>query len=368
MPVHRRADRSAAVPPRRRRWLRVARQGAVATTVLLLALEVVLRLLGYGSFILYRPDEELLWLPAPGQRGRTVEGRLPITINRAGFRSREEPPRRDPGEMRVFAFGDSVTMGWGVDDDSHYAAVLERLLGGVAPDGRRARVISAGVNAYPTSLCVRRLERVLADGWQVDAAVLAYSFNHSHEGLARLAGEEKRAFLRKVALKGMLRRSALYNFAVEDLLRGAVYYRIRDRLVAGSWNLEEVKARGEEEEELAHFYADLGRARNTARRHGFALVFLLLGSREQRDRLDPYQAGLARFAAREDIPLVDMVAALADEDHAPLFLDHPHPSPAGHERIARELLAVMEERGLAGAGVRRAARGTDRAGGPSGGR
>lgn len=328
-------------------WWPSVRRGLVSTAVFFLFLEVGLRLLGYGSFIQYQPDEELLWLPVPGQHGRTVEGRRPITIDGGGFRYARELSLRDPEEFRIFAFGDSVTMGWGVDDDSHYSAVLERLLD-QAGAGRRYRVISAGVNAYPTALCVRRLQRLLADGYQVDAAILAYSFNHSHEGLARLAGTERQAFLRKVALKGVLRRSALYNFAVEDLLRGAVYYRIRERLVAGSWDLEEVKAQGQVEVELGRYLDDLEAAVETADRNGFPLVFLLLGSREQRGRLDPYQAGMAQVAAREGIPLVDMVARLASEDHAPLFLDHPHPSAAGHERIARELLAVMRQREIAG--------------------
>jgi lysophospholipase L1-like esterase len=342
-------SRAAALPAfaaggRAARALRQAGKAALVAVAFLALAEAGLRFFGYGRYVIYRPDPELLWVPLPHQAGRTEVGRRPITINGDGLRYPVDLPPRDPGEMRVFTFGDSVTMGWGMDDASHYSAVLERLLAAGlrparAPAGppRRVRVVSAGVNAYPTALCVRRFRRLLDSGQQIDVAVLAYSFNHAHEGLARLRGAERDAFLRKVAWKSRVRRSALYNFLVEDLLREAVYYRIRDRLVAGSWDMEAAGQRAEIPGYLAH----LEEMRALAEARGVRLVFLLLGSQDQREDLDDFQVAMRAFARRHGIPLCDMVRRLAPLDQRGLFVDQAHPSAAGHRLIAEELRAVL---------------------------
>lgn len=340
----------ATAEPRRRPWSRrlawgTLRVALVAFTCLLLG-EIGLRFFGYGSYVLYRPDPELLWVPIPHQAGRTEVGRRPITINGAGLRYPTDLPPRDPREIRVFTFGDSVTMGWGMADGETYSADLEPLLasepraaGALAHSAqppRRYRVVSAGVNAYPTALCVRRFRRLLAEGQQIDVAILAYSFNHAHEGLARLRGDDREAFLRKVFWKGVLRRSALYNYLIEDLLRQAVYYRIRDRLVAGSWDMEPSR----EKSEIPEYVANLERMRALAAAHNVRLILLLLGSQDQRDdrrELDDFQRAFLDFARRRGIPACDMIRRLAPLDQRDLFIDHTHPSAAGHRLIAREL-------------------------------
>lgn len=321
---------------------------AAGTVLLLVALELALRPFGYGSYVLYAPDEDVLWHPVPDQRGRTVKNRLPITINNLGFRYPVDLARRDPGEVRILAFGDSVTMGWGVDDDSHYSAVLERRFEAHPPGPRPVRVVSAGVTAYPISLCVRRFQKLLDEGTQIDLAILAYSFNHTHERLARLRGAEREAFLRKVRLKGLVRRSALYNLVIEDLLRQAVYYRIRARLLEGSWS-HTPPAGAQLGEDLSAYRGELEAMKAAGDRHGVALVFLLFGSQGQRSNLDGFQTAFLEFAHQRQIPVVDMVTLLAAEDHAPLFMDHTHPSVAGHARIAAALHELVESRGLAGA-------------------
>lgn len=329
-------------------WRRAAIRGVMICGSLLLFLEIGLRLFGYGSYIIYQPDQELLWLPTPGQRGRTVVGHQAISINREGFRYPTDLGKKDPEEFRIFTFGDSATMGWGVDDSSHFSAVLERLLSERRTE-RRVRVVSAGVNAYPRTLCIRRFARLLAEGYQIDGAILAHSFNLSHEPLARLEGKEKQQFLRKVRLKSHVRRSAIYNLVIEDLLREAVYYRIRQRLVEGSWDLDSSgsdgdnsNAAGGQGDGLNVYLAPLETMKTLGERHGVQLAFLLLGTQGQLDRLSDYQKTLLDFADRNGIPAVDIITQIKSMDHEPLFMDHVHPSPAGHELIARELLPVIE--------------------------
>jgi lysophospholipase L1-like esterase len=306
--------------------------------VLLVCLEVGLRFFGYGSYIIYQPDDELLWVPLPDQRGRTVRGHQPITINADRFRYVRDLESADPTEVRVYTFGDSVTMGWGMDDASHYSAVLEALLSGQDHD-RPVRVVSGGVNGYPTTLCVRRFARALRQGQQIDVAILAYSFNSGFEPLTRLQGEERRKFLRKVGIKGVVRRFAIYNFLIEDLLRRAVYYRIRDTLLSGSWKTTSDEVR---EQRLDDYLRSLELMAETANGHDVKLVFLLLGSKGQRDQLNPHQTAFRKFAIENGIPIVDMVARLDELEHGPLFMDHTHPSVEGHDLIARELVPVVD--------------------------
>ena len=81
-------------------------------------LELGLRLFGYGSFTIYRPDNQLLWVPEPG-RTLTVVNHLPITINHQGFRYATDLQPKQKDQFRVIAFGDSnLTQGWAVDDNS----------------------------------------------------------------------------------------------------------------------------------------------------------------------------------------------------------------------------------------------------------
>lgn len=315
---------------------------AALTVVTLVAMfgcaEVILRFFGYGDYIIYVPDDALLWRPAPNQHGKTVAGHEAITINGQGFRYPIDLPKTDRNEVRVFAFGDSVTMGWGVDDRSHYAAVLERMLA-KSTSPRTVRVISAGVNAYPQTLCVWLFKELLAEGYQMDVAIMAYSFNHGYEPLTREVGEARRRFLRQVRLKSVLRRSAVYNIVIEDFLRSAVYYRLRDRLIAGGWDVQ-----AENQRTLDEFLtASLDSMRLEAERHGVRLIFVLLGTKNQQpEDLSDYQILFRDFARRRGIPLVDIVSRIATEDQDVLFLEHVHPTALGHRIIASELLPVVE--------------------------
>lgn len=264
--------------------------------------ELALRPFGYGSYVLYGSHAELLWLPEPNQRGVTVAGHQPITINDASLRWSQ------PGVPTAVGFGDSVTMGWGVADDDTFSA--------------RLGMASAGVNAWPTSLCVDRFEALAP---QLDEAVLAYSFNNRMEAV--IASDDKEGFLRGVRLKNAARRLALYNFVVEDLLRRAVYHRVKEDLVDGTW------ARGGErlENNQTRVREALHRALDVADQHGIALTLLVLGSAGQTSP-GPFQQIWLDVAAERDATLVDMTGM----DPA-LFQDHVHPVPEGHRLIAEAL-------------------------------
>ncbi len=82
------------------------------------------------------------------------------------------------GERVVLCLGDSLTEGYGVEDDQAYPSVLERRL---RDRGRAVRVINAGINGSTSASAVRRLR------WQLkaepDILVLALGGNDGLRGL-----------------------------------------------------------------------------------------------------------------------------------------------------------------------------------------
>ena len=303
-----------------------------------IAFELILRLFGYGNYTIYRPDDRLLWVPVPG-RTVTVDNHLPITINHQGLRYASDLTAKQKGEFRVIAFGDSATQGWGVDDDSTYAAILGKKLNHGACPGEHFVSVSAGVNAYPNALVGEKLKEVEEDPtFQPDIVIRAYSFNSNFERLPKLQGAAREKFLRQVEFKSIIRRSAIYNFVIEDLLRRMVYYRMRHVLMAGTLdavggmdNLDVNAVTASLQESLAETHA-----------HHAQLVLLVLASKDQKENdLHPFQKAMLDFAAANHVPVVNMVDVLKTNAPANFYMDPVHPTAAGHEIIADQLYKVV---------------------------
>lgn len=304
---------------------------------ILLFLEIALRLFGYGSYVIYRPDERLLWVPIPGNSKVTEINHEAENINSQGFRYKETLTLQHPGIYRIFTFGDSVTMGWAVPDDATYSAQLEKMLNAQGCPGTKFQVISAGVNAYPNSLVAERLTKVLDDGYQPDAVVFAYSANTGFEGIPDLQGAARKTFLRRVEYKSIARRSALYNFVIEGVLRQLVYYRMRELLMLGTWNT----AKSSADLPAEHFIADLDRSKAAAEAHHSQLILLLLGSKGEPYPAHPYQAAMLEYGKTRNLPLVNIIDLMKSQNQDAVFEDHVHPSPKGHAMIAEQLLATV---------------------------
>lgn len=330
---------SAASTPSKPRRSALAKFGRFVLWVVAICLvfEVGLRFFGFGSYVIYRPDQRLLWLPMPGTHKLTEMNHEPETISPQNFRYREVLSLDHPGIYRIFAFGDSTTMGWGVDDDSNYSSQLEKLLNAKGCSGLKFQVISAGVNAYPNALVEERAMKVIEDGYQPDAEVVSYSANTGFEGIPDLQGAEREKFLKKVELKSIARRSALYNFLIEDLLRGVAYYRFREVLMLGTWN----SARSSPDLPAEHFLARLDKAKQIADAHHVQMVFLLVGSRGEPGPAHPYQAAMLEYASQNNVPLVNIIRLMRNQNLNDMFLDHVHPTAAGHTLIAEELFNTV---------------------------
>ena len=321
-------------------FLKVVLRMMVGFLILCVVLEVGLRPFGYGHYTIYRPDQRLLWVPEPG-RTLTVVNHLPITINHQGLRYAMDLQPKQPDQFRIITFGDSFAQGWGVDDNSHFSAILEKKLNQGPCTKEHFQSISGGVNAYPNSLAAEKLKQVVEDETlRPDVAVFAYAENSNLEKLTQLQGEDRTRFLRRVEWKSIARRSAIYNFFIEDLLRKIAYYQLRHMVMAGTLDGDT----GMNNLDMNQFNQNLTDSLRICRTHNVQMVFLMPGGagEDANTPLHPFQKAMIDFAAREHVPMVNMIPVMSPMNQSAMFMDQVHPTVAGNEVIANELFKTVE--------------------------
>ncbi len=116
-------------------------------------------------------DDQLIFRHRPSWETRY--GDVLVTYNERGLRDRPILPKADD-EYRILALGDSVTFGWGVDQDKTFAARLESLL--QSRLHRTVRVINSGVGGYNTVQEVTYFKQEGID-LQPDLVLLTYVQN-----------------------------------------------------------------------------------------------------------------------------------------------------------------------------------------------
>ena len=130
-----------------------------------------------------------------------------VTTNSFGLREGERTKQKPPGTYRIVALGDSITMGWGVQQDMTFPAQLERMLNAQPPkgfpQGLRYEVLNLGVGNYNTAQEVMRLKN-LGLAFDPDLIILGYFIND-----AEPTPKPSRGFL--------IEHSYLFAFAVSRM-------------------------------------------------------------------------------------------------------------------------------------------------------
>lgn len=324
-----------------------------------MAVEGGLRLAGYGplptrpatgnSEILYqytkfRPSTTLTWELTPGWSG--MEGGALVIINEDGLRERDLPREKPAGTRRILCLGDSVTFGHWVTAEQAFPRQLEHALSGRV--GGRLEVINAGVPGYSPFQELLWMEE---KGWsyQPDLIIVGFVLNDvveryltmaAYGGAQTILGVDTTVTMNPLAR--LLRRTAFHRL-VAGLMQGQArrreVYSVR-QLFVEPLSPEIAAAWDRTEDELAEIVA-------SARRHDVPVWLAIFPFRFQvAEDLPPHpQKRLARWAAGQGIPVVDLLPASIRLGARAAFLDHDHPTPAGHEAAARALAeALLAER------------------------
>ena len=99
-----------------------------------------------------------------------------IKTNSIGWREdRDYPLKKPSGIKRVIVLGDSITLGWGVEQYQTYSKVLEHHLNNDPTLQFRYEVINTGVGNYNTSLELEMLKRTLP--YDPDIIIIGYFIN-----------------------------------------------------------------------------------------------------------------------------------------------------------------------------------------------
>jgi len=287
-----------------------------------------------------RYDPELFYSLRPGSFvHENREFRNAYRVNHAGMRD-DEVSLDSP---RIIVAGDSMAMGWGVDQEETFAQRIERATGG--------KVLNAAISSYGTVRELRILERARIDGSQLDALVIAYNSTDFPENATYFAGggrlpvSDERLFDDIVAYQQRIRHYRPFLY-VRSLVRAALGRAAPETPVPA---FAKTSMHRTPEDEARVFLYALAHAAPPALQGARAVLIHLDGRNEssgeflaQVDRLrqDKPAGSLARR-----MTLVDLNQRLQPEDY---FVIDDHLRASGHAVVAKALLEVLAQPGSEG--------------------
>lgn len=369
---------------------------AASIAVCAVVLEISLRLFWDGYYRKYAPDRpwgEFEFHPTRGfallRNAEIVDWDRDFQVvrrhNSRGFRGPEIPLEKPPGRVRVFAAGDSMVYGLGVENDEAFPAVLERL-------DPSLEVVNAGVPAYSGAEELVQLREEIAV-LRPDVVVVAYFWN---DLFGAYPGRYARFELQDGELveippepaspqhpafadywqryERMMRR---YNVVTEN---SYLYRLVSDRLKVLRYQLHDwrveiahqiegepdvaagaAESRADEEPAWALSLALLAEMAEVAEAHQAKLVILIVPDSVQVEGegrvygVPPFlwdvQQRVGEFARARGIPVIDPLPALRErwerERQPQYYPNDRHWNALGHAYVAEIVLAELRRLGWA---------------------
>jgi len=331
-----------APPAKSNRWRSLLQNLGISAAVFLLclvSLELGLRLAGYGNLEVYDPDPKLYWKLRPNQDCYTKVDHKPVHINSRGTRGPEFDLERSTNVIRILSLGDSRTFGWGLSEKETYSHRLQELL--AAHLNHPVQVINAGVNAWSYEQMFVYF-RDIALQYHPDVVVLGEA-NLWTQFSEHNSPEFVKAFMRRVRLKNLLRRSSIYHYFIELKLKN-YYERYRVKFIpvdpSGDVLFKAQQAANPDErfQDAVRQFCELALTNHVTPVLLYMPTADVLGSTNQ-----PSICRIKREISQQlKIPLVEAFqTGQADSKALYLEADPVHVNERGNEIIAKQLQEVM---------------------------
>lgn len=276
--------------------------------------------------------------------------------NSKGLRGPEYAERAASGTFRILVAGDSVTVGWGVDEEEAYPRRLQELLNQdppAGPDGpQRFEVVNLGLAGVAADFASRRL-RVFGESYHSDLDVYGFTLNdifgRHYRQLAVEKGSASYAALWRRALRFQESPSVLLRELWPRwimLLKRDFHQPDRERIARASLELEENYFRNPEA--WADFQSALDEMAEAARARRVCGQVLIHTHLTDLGDAHPYHAIYDRVgdAARErGLFVARSFPFFSGRDEKELWVHafDVHPNAEGHALLAQALYEGLRE-------------------------
>jgi hypothetical protein len=226
-------------------------------------------------------------------------------------------------------------------DEDNYSRQTEGLLRQQASSGRSVEVINAGVNAWSFPQ-MQIFFRDFALKWSPDFVILAEA-NLWTQFSEKNSDEFVKKFMSRVRLKNLLRRCAIYHFAIEVKLQ-AFYQRYRTKFIPVDPNQDPFFKEQQQSDPDAVFRSAIEDLCRTAQSNGVKPVLLFLPTVDELSPTNQSRVLMVKQAvsAKLGVPLVDLTRDLAASGKS-LYLeaDPVHLNAAGNSVVASRLFECV---------------------------
>jgi lysophospholipase L1-like esterase len=295
---------------------------------------IILRLLDTDVTLPYmREDFDVFWSPTPGFQG-VFMGKT-IRVNNLGMRGADVAIPKPPGRKRVVCFGDSITFGYGVNDNETYPVRL-----GEALEDPSLEVLNAGVTGYSSHQVVGLARRFLP-ALTPDVATVLVGWNDGNHRPV-----EDREYSRRIAMVQ----------GAEQWLDHVFIYRALKNLYLRSAALQGLsRARGSPKMHrvsVPRYEENLGAFVSECRARGVKPVLISLPHQQKRGEPSPdtvYPDALEETARKLNVPLLsvgELAAGGPATENERFFLDPLHLTPEGNRLLAQILARQLRDRSL----------------------
>jgi lysophospholipase L1-like esterase len=258
-------------------------------------------------------DPVLIWRPKIGS----------ATFNSQGYRGREVAPTKGGKELRIFAFGDSNTLGWSGPTGSNWPGYLQQLFDRTTAS---VTVVNAGVYGYTSFQGLHHFQDALR--LEPDIALISFGANDAH--LVTISDSEfvNRPVWRRIDfLLAQAKLGQLIHASVDR------FSRRQDRLVRRV--------------SLADYTRYLEQMVSLGKTNGIRVVLLtrpFTGSSPDpswwKNTAPAYNRATIEVGTRTGVPVIDAYAYF--EKYPEYFADESHFTEAGHRRMADLVLEQIE--------------------------